>query len=72
MASAIYRAIKEYRNDQFLDKVTNSTSKDNPSQNTDSELTNTSEDTTTENLLDLQFKVQIYSSKKRSKINVLR
>ena len=63
MASAIYRAVKEYRNDQFLDKVTISASEDNPSQNTDSEPVDIIEETKTENLPDLQFKVQIYSSK---------
>ena len=71
MASAIYRAVKEYRNDQFLDKVSNSTTEDNPSQNTDSELANTSEETTTENLPDLHFKVQIYSSKNDQKLKPL-
>ena len=68
MASAIYRAVKDYRNDQFLDKVTNSTSQDNSSQNTDLKLTNTSEESSTNNLHDLQFKVQIYSSKNDQKL----
>ena len=71
MASAIYRAVKDYRNDQFLDKATNSTSEDNSSQNTDSESVDTSEENKTENLPDLQFKVQIYSSKKDQKLKDL-
>ena len=71
MASAIYRAVKDYRNDQFLDKVTISASEDNSSQNTDSESVDTSEENKTENLPDLQFKVQIYSSKKDQKLKDL-